>query len=646
MVKILSEDIANKIAAGEVVESPASVVKELIENSIDANATRITVEIKNGGKELIKICDDGDGIEKDDLQIIFKRYATGKISKLEDIYNINTLGYRGEALASISSVSKVELISRYKTYDYGYKVFANDKQVTAPDIIGTNVGTSIFIRDLFYNTPARFNFMKSTRSENNKITDLVDKLAIANPNISFTLNIENKQLYKTDGRNNVVSTLAKIYGIDFIKDLIEIKYSDENIKINGYISKIDNIRGFKKYQMVFVNNRYVIDNIVSDTINDFYKNYLPNNRFPVFIIWIELDNHMIDINVSPNKTKVLFKNYEKIQEIIRNVIDENLNKLQIIKNMDNLCENIEEYHVEQDDSINFEQNLINNNYNNKNEDENYSEKIFLNNEKNTKILNFLKNKSKENKSEEFILTKDWSEKVNEKEEIFDIELDDIFVNEFFEYFEAIEKEEIKFDFEEQNIDIFKILENLEYITQLFDSVILTKYEDKLFFVNQYGLYQRILYDEIVEIFKTSKFDKQILLEPFLYKIEVDSIKIYQLEKILSKIGFDFKILKENIEILSIPVFYKTPVDINFIIYILDYIFDCLENNLKINEYEIIDDYIKKIIRKNTISKKLKITDESCKELLNKLKFVKTLRSPYNERLIYSISEDDILKKFI
>ncbi len=303
---VLDENTSNKIAAGEVVEKPASVVKELVENSIDAGATSISVDIKNGGISYIKVTDNGSGMDEDDVEIAFERHATSKIKRAEDLDSIITMGFRGEALASIAAVSSVELQTRAAGNTYGMYVHISGGTLREVRQTGCPVGTTFIIRDLFYNTPARYKFLKKDSTEAGYISDTISRIALGNPEISFKLTSGRALLLHTPGNNDVKSAIYSIYGKEIIKELIEVGYQDEKYKITGYIGKPEAARANRNYQSLYINKRYVKSKMVSYAVEQAYSNILMKNKFPFFVLNIELNPLLVDANVSPAKTEVRF----------------------------------------------------------------------------------------------------------------------------------------------------------------------------------------------------------------------------------------------------------------------------------------------------------------------------------------------------
>lgn len=303
---VLDENTSNKIAAGEVVEKPASVVKELVENSIDAGATSISVDIKNGGISYIKITDNGSGMDEDDVEIAFERHATSKIKRAEDLDSIITMGFRGEALASIAAVSSVELQTKTASSTYGMYVHISGGVLKEVRQTGCPVGTTFIIKDLFYNTPARYKFLKKDSTESGYISDTISRIALGNPEIAFKLTSAKVPLIHTPGNNDLKSAIYSIYGKEIVKELMQVEYRDEKLVITGYVGKPEAARSNRNYQSLYINKRYVKSKLVSYAVEQAYSSILMKNKFPFYVLNIEINPHLVDANVHPAKMDVRF----------------------------------------------------------------------------------------------------------------------------------------------------------------------------------------------------------------------------------------------------------------------------------------------------------------------------------------------------
>jgi len=331
-IVILDENTSNKIAAGEVIERPASVVKEFVENSIDAGASSITIEIKKGGISFIKVVDNGSGIKEDDVEIAFERHATSKIRNADDIETIGTLGFRGEALASIAAVSKVELTTRVESSPYGKHVKIQGGQLIESRQTGCPVGTTFVVRDLFYNTPARFKFLKKDSSEARYIIDVVSRIALAKPDISFRLINNGETVLHTPGNNDLLSAIFSIYGKEIANNVVKVDYkSEEGIKISGYVGRPEIARASRSYQSFYINGRYIKSKLITSAIDEAYKTIVLKNKFPFIILNININPMFVDVNVHPTKMEVRFSDEQAVFKSIYHAINNALMSTQLIK---------------------------------------------------------------------------------------------------------------------------------------------------------------------------------------------------------------------------------------------------------------------------------------------------------------------------
>ena len=327
-IKVMDELLANKIAAGEVVEKCASVVKELVENSIDAGSTEIKVELKDSGVAEIKVTDDGSGMDKTDALACFSRHATSKIADEEDLYHINTLGFRGEALASIASVSKVDL--KTSMGDVGTHIVINGGKVITNEPCEARKGTIMTVSELFYNTPARLKHLRSLNTELANITDYMNKLAMAHPEIRFILKNNDNIILNTAGDSNLLKVIGNVYGMNIVKKMEYIAGETDDYKVTGYMSLPEITRGTRNVMTTIVNGRVVRNQELLKTINDSYHSYKHETRYPVVVLNIELDPSLVDVNIHPTKMDVKFGKLEELNELIGNLIQKKLRELTLI----------------------------------------------------------------------------------------------------------------------------------------------------------------------------------------------------------------------------------------------------------------------------------------------------------------------------
>ena len=332
-IKVMDEHLANKIAAGEVVEKIVSVVKELVENAIDAGSSEITIELKESGLREIKITDNGIGMEHDDVLLAFERHATSKIYDDDDLFNINTLGFRGEALPSIASISEVEVKTCYKDSEIGTYLHIKGGKLLSEESIAANRGTSFKITNLFYNTPARLKHLSSSYAELANVIDYINKIALSYTNIRFRLLNDDKELLSTTGSNNLLKVINSIYGINIAKKMIPINGENDDYHISGYISLPEVTRSSKNHMTTIVNGRVVRNSILYKSINEAYSNYKEDSRYPICVILIETDPSLLDVNIHPSKLDIRFSNFDELNNLIKGTIDGAIKEKMLIPNI-------------------------------------------------------------------------------------------------------------------------------------------------------------------------------------------------------------------------------------------------------------------------------------------------------------------------
>ena len=333
VIKLLDKDTINKIAAGEVIERPASVVKELLENAIDSGATQITLEIKDGGISLIRVTDNGCGIAKDDIKCAFLRHATSKIRSSEDLLSVLSLGFRGEALASIAAVSRTELITKTTDTITGVRYAIEGGEEIAFEDIGAPNGTTIIIRDLFYNTPARKKFLKSASTEGSHVAELIEKLSLSHPEISIRFINNNQTKFQTSGNNSLRDIIYNIYGKEIASSLLPINEEGSLLKLSGYIGKPEISRGNRNLEICFINGRYIKSNIIYKAIENGYGNHMMQHQFPLAILSYDINTELVDVNVHPTKQEVRFSDSNYIYDFTLKAIEKTLANSLLVKNI-------------------------------------------------------------------------------------------------------------------------------------------------------------------------------------------------------------------------------------------------------------------------------------------------------------------------
>ena len=617
MIKVLSKETVEKIAAGEVIERPVSVVKELVENSIDAGATNIIIKIYDGGKRKISISDNGSGINREDVNLAFIKHSTSKIENVDDLYRIHTMGFRGEALASIKAISNVTLISKTEDEEIGSKIsfFNGNKRI---ENISTNKGTSIIVEDIFYNIPARKKFLKKDTYESNLINDLLYRLAIANPSIGFKYMNNDKLIFDLFSNQSLYERINSLYGYDTAINMKEVNIESDKFKIRGYISNNLLYRSNKKNQLLYINNRTVKNDAINKVINEAYKSTIPLNRFPVFFLFIDIDPSMLDVNIHPAKTEV------KIQDMDELLILLNSNLKRVINSDVELKIAFSDKKDEREEETKL--NIV------EKDEEDSDEAVRITYEDDTSTQdNSVYAKSNDTEYDEFI-SKEYSDRDENNEDIpvFD---DDEFINDINllqdrnkdikmpsqKYEEIlIFDDESKDDENKIVMDEINILDAYKIEGVLFNTfILLYDYNnDFVVMIDQHAAHERILYEEFSEKFKNSKVNSQYIEGVSPIKLTVNEEEtIKENMDLLNKFGFTIDIYPDhNVVVRSIPIIFGGNYSLDLIkdiIGILD------EEKTNIYDYKV--EKIMKYACKNAIKAGDKISNIEIDKLIEDLK---------------------------
>lgn len=594
----LDNKTIEQIAAGEVIESPVSIIKELVENSIDAKAKNIIVEIKNGGKSYIRVTDDGIGIDEDDFERAFKRHATSKIKDFSDLYRIFSLGFRGEALSSIISCADVKAVSKTKNQDIGKKLEFKNGKLESINSIATNKGTSIEVFNLFSNLPVRRKFLGSDINESNKISKIIQALALGYDNISFKFIKDNRLVFQTLESDSLKDRILKLIDDNLKDNLIKIRSKNSLYDISGYISSTNYYRGNRSFQYIFVNNRLIENSNITKTVENNYKSLIPNQRFPVFFLFITTNTSNIDVNIHPNKKEIKFTYEDSLLELLEDDISKFLYDNSDFKKVKAPEEDKEE--------LNF--------YDDYTEVLNLYNKV--NEEKNSYEQDFYDDKRYNNVDDDFF----------EVEELNFIEEKD---DEKLEY-KNIEKNKKK-----QLINI----KNLLYKTSIFNRYSLFINSDKILLLDHRRADQRIKFDEFIENFKNDKINSQQLLEAKIIKVSLEEYNKYlEKKEIFKKLGFEIDTFSfDKLIIRSVPIVFDNPENLEFFYNLLD-IDDSNESLFK--------EKISSLINKNTFRKGDKIDESEALATLNKLNKSENPYKTYDGKsTIITIEKNELEKYF-
>ena len=656
-IKILDESVSNIIAAGEVVENPASMIKEMIENSLDAKATVIKIEVFKGGTE-VKINDNGIGMDKEDTLLSIERHATSKISTKEDVFNLQTYGFRGEALASIAAVSKLTITTRTTSSSTGYRIGSYGGVVRKFEEVSRNPGTEIEVRDLFYNTPARKKFLRKESTEYNKIRDIVLKEALANTEVAFILELDGKSAINTSGRG-IDNTILELFGKSVLRNLNKFEY--------GYLGNVEILRSSKDYIFTYINKRYVKSSTIERAVIDGYYTKLMKGKYPFAIIFFDIDPKEIDVNVHPSKKIVKFSNDKAIYRQLKDSIDEffyHNDRENWQPNIDLLKQNINVENKEEKIKDLFSDEVI----------KGESQKFFsfethdgkfgnINNEIENETGNLPETEIGKDYSvgeshadnyviaEETVISESegnsdfsvsYSEKWSEKK---DSEMPEIRENNFSQTEKTEKYGNRERDNEGYKVGTFERHEgrHVEYniLGQIFDTYILVGKNDELEIYDQHIIHERILYEELKDKFYSRKLESQQLLIP--QKIEVTAVEksiISENQEIFSEFGFDIDQFSDNEMLLrAVPAFdFREDVK-----NVLQKLLEDLKNENEIKDLR--ENIIISMSCKGAVKAGQRLDMGEMRNMVRRLHEVGKYTCPHGRPIIVKLTKNDLDKMF-
>lgn len=549
-IKLLDSMVFNRIAAGEVVEKPASIVKELVENSIDAKATVISIEIEDGGKKKIVISDNGQGIEKDDLNNAFMPHATSKISKVEDLDTIHTLGFRGEALASIASVCHIYASSKTENDEVGHSIRIDGGLFSEVNEVARNKGTTIEASDLFYNAPVRAKFLRRSKIEESEITHLVEKFMLAHPEISFLYVVDGKQIYNTIS-SELSDIIYTIYGKEVYDNLIKIDAEEDGMRLSGFIISPKYSKVNRTNQTLFVNGRYVENYLVSSAVQGAFEPFLMKGRFPIYILSLTMPSDTVDVNIHPTKREVKFENSNRVFGFVRRQIENGLIMANHIANFEVRVNGIENETLESDtrapeNTQSFAHVPVA-------DIEPLPSKegmSYRDNGPDEKIVYPKREVEIETKTVKQPLP-DFMNITIEKT----VPVNKIGGRIFFDQTESVHASEIEAGkMLENKFLTASVKDEMKILGTLFATYIVVEYADKAYFIDQHAAHERTLYDKLCKQVENSEVLKQPLLFPFELKTtEKERIKLIETVPVLEKLGFNLKESKLGFEISAVPL---------------------------------------------------------------------------------------------
>ena len=628
-INLLSQETIDKIAAGEVVERPASVAKELIENSIDAGATAISVEIKGGGIEYLRITDNGSGIEKDQIQIAFLRHSTSKIADASDLASVRSLGFRGEALSSISAVAKVELITKTKDSLLGASyVIEGAKEISLTDIGAPN-GTTFIVRQLFFNTPARKKFLKSESTEGSYVFDVVEHLALSHPEISFKFLLNGKEKLMTSGNGSLSDTIYQIYGRQIAANVLDIDYEDDKVKLSGFIGQSVIARGNRAFEHFFVNNRYIKSNNLSKACEEGYYGFLMGHQYPFFVINIDFDADVVDVNVHPTKQEVRFEDEAYILELLTKTINNRLRKR----------EDVLEAHIDEPKPVSHGTPM--------------------------QILPEVKEESisSTDPSQETIkptrVTEE-SKAVTIHQEVKPVKMPEPFERDRLEKIKAQVTAQIRNDtpyekkFAEQNRGGEKYeqisflqkeaIKEHKIIGQVFDTYWIIEYDKNMYIIDQHAAHEKVLFEKTMARLKNNEMTSQMISPPVIVSLAPQDVLLYETyHEAFEKIGFQIASFGGNeIAINGVP---GNMLNLDPKSLFMEILADC-GNYKSSDSFDMIVERVASMSCKAAVKGNNKLSLPEIKTLVDDLlKLENPYHCPHGRPTMISFSEYELAKKF-
>lgn len=625
-IVLLDDNTISKISAGEIIENPASVVKELLENSIDAGAKNITVEVKNSPTDFIRITDDGCGFKADEIELAFMRHSTSKLSKIEDLEELTTLGFRGEALASISSIAKIRLLTKNSEDLAGTSTKIENGKIIEQSNVGMPHGSTFYVEDIFYNTPVRKKFLRADNVEFNLIFDVIQKIALGNPQVSISYIRDGKTLLNSYKNSNYKNHILNVLGREIATNLIENSFASENYKIRAYFSNNKLFRSSRNHQYIYINGRYVTNREISREIEKVYKSLIPLNRFPVFILFIDINSSLIDVNIHPKKHEVKLSNENNLIAILCEMVEEVLYPNRSIREIEDEPKvNLNVFDIFDDKS---NDNLIN-----------FKEPAYEPSD------NYIKEFDIDNQSfhENYQPFDVYEENADNNNDIDNIEEN---TKDFNNYnIPSLEQyQEDSFLNDKEVIDSNLI--NTRIVGILFDTFIIleNKNKDLIYLVDQHAAHERVMYEKYKKQYLNSNINSQVLLKPEI--IELNASEYMKIEKnfhLFKDLGFSIDSFGENSIILrEVPMIFGFPTYVSFIRDIIDSLDDKIYSNYQADMWKVMKRACLKAVKAGDTLSNMEV-----KELINSLIHCENpYTCPHGRPTIIDIKKTTIAKLFL
>jgi len=658
-IQVLDQVTIDKIAAGEVIERPASIVKELVENAIDAGATHVTIEIEEGGISLIRITDDGSGIMKEDIRNAFLRHSTSKIRNVEDLLHITSLGFRGEALSSIAAVTKVEVITKTKEAILGTRYVIEGGQEISLDEAGSSDGTTFIIRQLFYNVPARRKFLKTAMTEAGHVQDLLIRLALSHPEVAFRFLNNNQEKLRTSGSGKLKDVIYNIYGRDVASNLLELDYRQGGIHITGYLGKPLITRGNRNFETFFVNGRYVKSTMISRAVEDAYKDFMMQHKFPFVVLHFQVDTETVDVNVHPTKMELRFQNQQEVYKTVFEAIHRQLLEPELIPQVEvpePLTSPVQEKKKTPSPDLKLVRRAIPS-------DSKEAAVSIATTPRNSAAQTVPEPVKEEPHNEDYFIRKmrervmsyhnrNSSAEVKDQKKIFRPEEQKKRIQTSVREATTYKVNETPVVQKPEQLNLFeeKLLKRevrAEYrlIGQVFDTYWLVQFQDNLYIIDQHAAHERVLYERTLKGMKNREFTSQYLSPPIILTLSMQEAELLKTHKErFERIGFEIEPFGgEEYAIRAVPANLFSIAKKELFMEMLDNLADGLSTNMT---PDIIDEKVASMSCKAAVKGNNRLSAQEVDALIGELlELENPYHCPHGRPTIIAMSKKELEKKF-
>lgn len=634
-IQVLDQVTIDKIAAGEVVERPASIVKELVENAIDAKAAAVTVEVKEGGISFMRIADNGCGIDREDVPGAFLRHSTSKIRNAEDLEHISSLGFRGEALSSIAAVSQVELITKTPEDSFGTRYMISGGKEEGMEDIGAPDGTTFLVRQLFYNVPARRKFLKTAMTEAGHVSDLMTRMALSHPHISFQFINNGQSKLHTSGNGNLRDVIYHIYGREIAANLINVTYEKNGIRITGYIGAPLISRGNRNFETYFINGRYVKSSIIYKAIEDAYKDFTMQHKYPFTVLHIEVVGEDVDVNVHPTKMEVRFHNQQMVYNSIYEAVDQALHEKELIPEVTiDVPKAVPKAQVKPEPVARSKEVIQS--------EVNRSAKVQPEKASGERDLDYFMEQMK--KRVMSYHQQNSSAEVKGKSDIFKPQVQVDRVKEAAASYRAKQSPEQMTLFDGKLLDKEKRA-NYKIIGQVFDTYWLVEFDNSLYIIDQHAAHERVLYEKTLKEMKTREFTSQMISPPVILNLtmqEAQLLRTYMDQ--FTRIGFEFEEFgQDSYAVRSVPANLFSIAKKELLMEMIDSLSEEVHRR---QSSELLDEKIASMSCKAAVKGNMRLSAQEVDALIGELlKLDNPYHCPHGRPTIISMSKRELEKKF-